>query len=228
MRALLFLFVVMFYFSGCSMMKQHPPVIKESSYKRCKRPSVLQNYNRLYRTMYIKKWKKSFKKSAAKIKRHKYRYLRVEKATGVPWYMVAVIHNMEASLNFKKNMLNGEPLNRVTRRHPKGHGPWKTWEASAVEAMQRLKRKFGIKSHAKQILSPAKIACILESYNGWGYFNYHQDVLTPYLWSGTNHYTKGKYVEKKKYYFFGQYETDFDSSRVSLQRGAMPLIKLLR
>jgi hypothetical protein len=34
----------------------------------------------------------------------------------------------------------------------------------------------------------------LERYNGWGYRMHHPSVLTPYLWSFSNHYTSGKYV----------------------------------
>jgi hypothetical protein len=35
---------------------------------------------------------------------------------------------------------------------------------------------------------------VLERYNGWGYRLYHPHVLSPYLWSGSNHYTSGRYV----------------------------------
>ncbi len=34
----------------------------------------------------------------------------------------------------------------------------------------------------------------LEGYNGWGYRLHHPHVLTPYLWSYSNHYTSDKYV----------------------------------
>jgi hypothetical protein len=33
-----------------------------------------------------------------------------------------------------------------------------------------------------------------EKWNGWGYRLYHPSTLSPYLWSGTNHYAKGKYT----------------------------------
>ena len=38
------------------------------------------------------------------------RYEQVQNATGVPWYVVAIIHNMEASQNFKRHLHNGDPL----------------------------------------------------------------------------------------------------------------------
>ena len=34
----------------------------------------------------------------------------------------------------------------------------------------------------------------LEGYNGFGYRNKHPEVLSPYLWSFSNHYSKGKFV----------------------------------
>ena len=34
----------------------------------------------------------------------------------------------------------------------------------------------------------------IEGYNGWGYRKFHSHVKSPYLWSSSNHYTKGKYV----------------------------------
>ena len=38
----------------------------------------------------------------------------------------------------------------------------------------------------------------IEKYNGLGYLKY-RPINSPYLWSGTNHYTKGKYVADGKY-----------------------------
>ena len=35
-------------------------------------------------------------------------------------------------------------------------------------------------------------------FNGWGYRLYHPNVKTPYLWSYTDKYSKGKYIEKVK------------------------------
>jgi len=40
--------------------------------------------------------------------------------------------------------------------------------------------------------SPAGTLTMLEQYNGLGYFN--KGIPSPYVWSGTNQYTKGKYV----------------------------------
>jgi lysozyme family protein len=56
----------------------------------------------------------------------------------------------------------------------------------------------------------------LEAYNGWGYRNHH-GINTPYLWSGSNQYTSGKYVADGK----------FDPTAVSKQIGGALLLKYL-
>ena len=57
----------------------------------------------------------------------------------------------------------------------------------------------------------------IERYNGTGYLRYHKNVPTPYLWSGSQHYVKGKYVSDGKW----------SSSAVSKQVGAAVILKEL-
>ena len=47
-------------------------------------------------------------RSVAKIFANKTRYQGVEAATAVPWFVIATIHNLEASLNFKCHLHNGD------------------------------------------------------------------------------------------------------------------------
>ncbi|MEB3117756.1 MAG: hypothetical protein VKL01_05270, partial [Limnothrix sp.] len=54
-------------------------------------------------------------------------------------------------------------------------------------------------------------------FNGFGYRLYRPTVLTPYLWSGSNHYQAGKYVADGK----------FDPQAVSEQVGVAVLWKAL-
>lgn len=72
------------------------------------------------------------------IQANKDRYVAVSKLTGIPWSFIAVIHNMEASLNFKSHLHNGDPLTARTVQVPagypkKGNPPFK-WEDSAADA----------------------------------------------------------------------------------------------
>ena len=57
----------------------------------------------------------------------------------------------------------------------------------------------------------------LEGYNGFGYRDHHPTVPSPYLWSFSNHYTRGKYVADGR----------FSPTAVSQQCGAAVLLKRL-
>src|SRR5262245_66638906 len=56
-----------------------------------------------------------FERIAKRLISHKERYQKVEKDTGVPWWMIAVLHLRESDANFNTYLGNGEPLNRRTR-----------------------------------------------------------------------------------------------------------------
>jgi lysozyme family protein len=155
-----------------------------------------------------------------KIIKHRDRYESLQKQTGVPWYFVAVIHNMECGLDFSQHLHNGDSLKKRTWQEPSGRpaaapiNGWNvgyTWEESALDAL-RLKEF----DQAKDWSLPAQL-WRLEGYNGLGYRLYHPDVLTPYLWSGTNHYSRGKYTADGKW----------SSSAVSQQVGIAVLYKTL-
>lgn len=121
------------------------------------------------------------------------RYQFIQKETGVPWQLVAGIHGLEASFRFDACFANGDPLNKKTTHVPKGRGPFLTWEASAIDELQR---------HHTDAVSHWSIPLCLqfaERWNGLGHLRKHPDVNTPYLWSFTNLYTKGKYVADGKY-----------------------------
>ena len=145
---------------------------------------------------------------------NKARYERVEKATKVPWYVVSVIHSLEASLNFNRHLHNGDPLTDKTVHVPKGRPagtPPFTWEVSAIDAL-----KF---DHLADVTNwtLSNMLFKLEGFNGFGYRTRHPEVLTPYLWSFSNHYKKGKFVKDGK----------FDSEFVSKQCGAAVILKLM-
>jgi lysozyme family protein len=149
-----------------------------------------------------------------KILANRDRYQEVESKTKVPWYIVAVIHSMEGSLNFKTHLHNGDPLTGKTVHVPKGRPQGKPpfqWEQSAVDALE-FDNMTAVKNWT---LAPALFK--LEGFNGFGYRTKHPEVLTPYLWSFSNHYKKGKFVEDGK----------FDSAAVSKQCGAAVILKAL-
>lgn len=120
------------------------------------------------------------------------RYEATEQQSGVPWYFIGSIHNMEGSQDFTRHLHNGDPLEARTVQVPagrpkKGNPPFR-WEESASDALTL--RGLGPQTD----WSLAGTLYQLEGYNGWGYRRYHPHVLSPYLWSYSNHYTSGKYV----------------------------------
>jgi len=149
------------------------------------------------------------------IARGRPRYDQVANATGVPWYVIAIIHEMEASLKFTTHLHNGDPLTDRTvqvpaGRPPEGMPPFE-WEDSAIDALM-LKNLNQVK-----LWSIERIAYQLEAYNGWGYRTRATGINTPYLWSSTTNYRKGKFVRDRV----------FDPNAVSRQLGAMALLRRL-
>ena len=143
------------------------------------------------------------------------RYEKVGKALGVPWYVVGIIHSLEAGGDFSRHLHNGDPLTARTTHVPAGRPPTGkppfTWEQSAIDAL-RLR---GL-DRWKDWSVPGTLY-ELEGYNGFGYRDYHPGVPSPYLWSFSNHYTRGKYVADGR----------FSPTAVSQQCGAALLLKQL-
>jgi lysozyme family protein len=122
----------------------------------------------------------------------KTKYEAVARAVKAPWFFVAAIHNMESGLRMDRHLHNGDPLTARTKqvpanRPPTGNPPF-SWQESAVDALKLRK------IDAVSTWNLERILYELEGYNGWGYRLYHQHVKSPYLWSFSNHYTRGKYV----------------------------------
>jgi lysozyme family protein len=153
--------------------------------------------------------------TAKKILANRGRYEYISSKCGVPWPVIGAIHAMESGCNFDTHLHCGDPLTARTRNVPKGHPrtgkPPFTWEFSALDAL-RLKNLQLVTDW-----SIPRICYELERYNGWGYRQYHPGTLSPYLWSGTSHYTKGKYVADGKW----------SPSAVSGQSGAIAILMRL-
>ena len=150
-----------------------------------------------------------------RIRANRKRYEKVGKAVGVPWYVVGIIHSLEAGGDFTRHLHNGDPLSartvHVPAGRPKTGKPPFTWEQSAIDALRG--RGLG----AWKDWSVAGTLYQLEGYNGFGYRDHHPNVPSPYLWSFSNHYTRGKYVADGR----------FSPTAVSQQVGAALLLKRL-
>lgn len=178
--------------------------------------ALREEYRKLYDTAAVTATRAAEVEAVAKrIRDARARYEAVQAATHVPWYVVGTIHQLEGRGRWNAHLHNGDPLTARTVRVPAGRPvagtPPFTWEASAIDAL----RGMGFDRWQDWSI-PGTLYC-LERYNGMGYRLYHPDVLSPYLWSFTGHYTRGKYASDGKY----------DAALVSKQAGAATLLKVL-
>lgn len=141
------------------------------------------------------------------------RYEQVAASLGCPAHLVALIHAMECGLDFGRHLHNGDPLTARTVHVPAGRPvsgqPPYSWEESATDALTMRH------IDAWHDWSIPGLAYTLEGYNGWGYRLHHPDVKSPYLWSYTTAYTRGKYVA----------DGSWSATAVSKQCGAMALLR---
>lgn len=151
-----------------------------------------------------------FEKTAKKLLSFKDRYVAAEKTTGVPWYMIALLHMRESDNNFNTQLAQGDPLNRRSTHVPAGRGPFSTWEQGAYDALVTLKSLNKIIDWRLE-----KILYYSEQYNGWGYHNKH--IPSAYLWAGSTVYTSGKYIA----------DGVWSSSAVDTQPGCASVLKVM-
>jgi len=145
------------------------------------------------------------------------RYESVSVVTGLPPELIAAIHWREAGGDFACSMSNGSPLGIKSEIVPYD-GPYDSWEESAIAVLsddprQDLLKVCEIDKDPNDLVALATFA---ESYNGRGYFN--KGVASPYLFSGTDVYKKGKYVSD------GSYDPDV----VDKQIGVVPMLVALQ
>jgi len=152
---------------------------------------------------------RNFASIAKRLVEAKERYKAVEAKTGVPWFVIAVIHMRESSQNWSRSLAQGDPIDRVSVHVPAGRGPFSSWEAAAIDALANCHPFLAKKKNWS--LGPALAS--LEAYNGLGYAA--KGRPSPYMWSGTDQYTSGKYVADGKY----------DPNHVDTQPGCAALIK---
>lgn len=182
--------------------------------------SVCAEYAGLWASCNVRPQHKSeVDRKARQILANRPRYDVVSKSTGVPWFVVGIIHAMECTQfpACSQHLHNGDRLSARTKLVPagrplKGEPPF-TWEDSAIDALTMPGKEFDkIKEWTLE-----RVAYCLEVYNGFGYRIYHPEVHSPYLWSYTTAYASGKYIA----------DGVWSKTAVSAQPGAMALLKAL-
>ncbi len=121
------------------------------------------------------------------------------------------IAGADLALPAAAQLRQGDPLDKVTIHVPEGRGPFispMAFEDAAVDALVNCA------PHAARLAdwSIGWMLTNLERYNGVGYAN--RGLPSPYIWSGTDQYVKGKYVA----------DGVFDPEEVDKQLGCVGLI----
>lgn len=153
---------------------------------------------------------KEAKAIADRIRANIDRYNEVESLCEVPALFVAALHSLECDGSFERHLANGDPIDRATVNEPSGI-PAGTWTETAIAALA-LKGW----AHNSDLDWDDKFFWLwrCEKFNGFGYRMNNRNVNSPYLWSGSNQYSSGKFVSDGK----------FDPDAVSQQIGIVPIL----
>lgn len=175
-------------------------------------PNASNRYTALIRSMKVRHtWVTRIDEEARRRLSHKERYKVIERATGIPWAFVAALHYREDSTGrFDTALHNGDKVignGKLTYRVPAGRGPFETWEDAAIDALQM--KGF----HNADDWNIEAICERAERYNGLGYRTNNLGP-SPYLWSGTTHYERGKY----------DFDGHYNATLTDAQIGVIPLI----
>lgn len=168
--------------------------------------SLRPEYGRLLATVKLTRPAEA-EAAAKKVFKNANRYKRAGQQARVPWPLIGALDLRESDCNPRAALAQGDPWNQVSTHVPKNQGPYSSWEEAAVFAL-----------HYDGVDDPPApwamdVACYeAEKWNGWGYRN--KGIFSPYLWAGTNQYTRGKYVAD------GQYS----ASAVDQQLGVIPVL----
>lgn len=130
---------------------------------------------------------------AARLVGAKSRYVTVADITHVPWPVIAVIHEREASQSWAASLAQGDPWSHVSIHVPRGRGPFKSWEDAAEDALVNCAPY----ASRWEDWSIGGALTLLEQYNGLGYAA--RSVPSPYVWASTNQYVRGKYIADGHY-----------------------------
>lgn len=170
-----------------------PPLPEEAA--RPEDPRGFQE-RRWHRADIRESWMARTDRAVDRYLRTRARYREIEEMRpdpSVPARVIFVLHGRESTWSFHKHLHEGSPLTGRTRWVPKGrpkHGsPPYTFEESAEDALYLLKDMENWDWRTLESLLQN-----IERYNGLGYQKYHSEVPSPYLWSGTTIYRRGKYV----------------------------------
>jgi lysozyme family protein len=136
---------------------------------------------------------------------------------GVPAPVVFALHYREADNDTTCSPAQGDPLTHKSVHVPKGRIPGQNPPYTFLEAAEDA--YYSPELDHLDANNWSEIGAILwncETFNGLGYF--HRGLVSPYVWSGTQHYSRGKYVADGR----------FDPTAVDKQLGCAAVLKRLQ
>lgn len=154
--------------------------------------------------------KSALEKFKSNWEENKEKYEEVEEATGMPDELIAAIHWRESGGNFDTYLHNGQKLGTVTTIVPKGVY-FEDWTEAAIDAVTNYGGNIA-NIEEGNLDTYYEYA---ERYNGLGYRN--KGLPSPYVWAGTDNYSKGKYVA----------DGQFDPNAVDQQLGVAVMLRAL-
>lgn len=143
---------------------------------------------------------------------HAQRYRQTTDPIGVPWYVLAIIHQLEHSGRFTTALDVQDPIDTPPGQTPQdGTITADQWDATALHELTRN----GFDRWTDWTLPG--VLYKLERFNGMGYRTLPEPIPSPYLWSYTDQYQRGKFVRANQY----------SPTTVSQQPGAAALLRRL-
>jgi len=140
---------------------------------------------------------------------HLPRYQAVQDANGVPILFTAPTDERESGANPRCGLGQGDPWAQVSTHVPKGQGPFKSWSDATI-----FYEHF---DHVDDVSvggwSWPYLCWKEEAWNGFG--PRAHGIHTGYLWGGSQHYQKGKYVA----------DGVWDPNHVDAQLGVIPIAR---
>lgn len=175
--------------------------------------AISREFATLWDSMEITRDETVMRKTVERILSCRPAYEEVEKLTGVPWYVIGIMDMREGGGGARKHLHNGDSLKRPTvqvpAKRPPGPGPFtfcqSACDALAIKGLDKLRD-----------WSVERMAYEFERFNGFGYRQY-RGIRSPYLWGGSNHQERGKYIADGKY----------SKAVMDPQHGCMPLLKII-
>lgn len=138
--------------------------------------------------------------------------------TKIPWQFAGIIYYRECTCDFKGHPHNGDSLRRRTVNVPAGRPIKNPASASGYTFVESFADLIQLKGWDKvPVWSIQALLYYFESNNGFGYRRLKVPIMSPYLWSGTEYYTKGKFASDGKY----------DGRLKDKQIGCAPLFRYL-